>query len=230
VRSPKSILKPSYAVARKLFPNATKQLRCCYRLAVDYGQYRSIKRGLPVLVDGSPIPWFTYPAIEYLEQIDLSDKNVFEWGSGNSTRYWAARCRSATAIENQPSWFDSVASDLAANARVWLRESPDGYVNAISSMEKAFDIIVIDGIERERCAAVAADFLSESGFIILDNSDWHPLAAKSLRTKSLIQVDFAGFGPVNEYAWTTSFFLRRHFDFHPRMSDWPRPAIGGLAR
>jgi hypothetical protein len=31
----------------------------------------------------------------------------------------------------------------------------------------------------------------------------------------MIQVDFFGFGPINDYTWTTSIFFSRDFDFKP---------------
>ncbi len=52
--------------------------------------------------------------------------------------------------------------------------------------------------------------------IILDNSDWYKNTAKLLRDKlDLIEVDFHGFGPINNYTWTTSIFFSRNFRFSP---------------
>ena len=60
-------------------------------LSWDFGQYRTMRRWECLDAGQSPIPWYTYPAIEFLNQIDFSVKSVFEFGSGNSTRYWAKR-------------------------------------------------------------------------------------------------------------------------------------------
>ena len=51
----------------------------------DYGYFESIKVKLPVDKIGGPLPWYTYPAIEYIKQLDLTNKVVFEWGCGNSS-------------------------------------------------------------------------------------------------------------------------------------------------
>ena len=45
----------------------------------------SIYTHLLVNENNEPIPWFTYPSIQYLDQLDLSEKTIFEWGSGNSS-------------------------------------------------------------------------------------------------------------------------------------------------
>jgi len=54
-------------------------------LAFDYNQLTSIKKRSCIDKNKNPIPWYTYPAIEYLNNLDFTDKNVFEYGSGNSS-------------------------------------------------------------------------------------------------------------------------------------------------
>ena len=52
----------------KLIPNKIlKQLRNFYILAVKYSQYKTIKLWDCVDEDTKKIPWYTYPAIEYLK-------------------------------------------------------------------------------------------------------------------------------------------------------------------
>jgi hypothetical protein len=51
-------------------------------LAIEYGQFRTIKNWACIDKNGNPIPWFTYPAIEYLNCLDLSECLVFEYGMG----------------------------------------------------------------------------------------------------------------------------------------------------
>jgi hypothetical protein len=44
--------------------------------------------------------------------------------------------------------------------------------------------------------------------LILDNSDWYPNSVSFLQGElGWIQADFHGFGPINNYTWTTSVFL-----------------------
>jgi hypothetical protein len=44
--------------------------------------------------------------------------------------------------------------------------------------------------------------------VIFDNSDWYPRSIGEIATRlGWAQVDFAGFGPINDYTWTTSIFL-----------------------
>ena len=60
------------------------------------------------------------------------------------------------------------------------------------------------------------DHLSDSGMVILDNSDWYSNTSKYLRDSlNLLQVDFHGFGPINDYTWTTSIFFKRNIKLNP---------------
>lgn len=62
-----------------------RQLRNFRSLASGYGQWVSIRDWHAVDGAGQPVPWYTYPATEYLSHLDLSVLSVFEYGSGNST-------------------------------------------------------------------------------------------------------------------------------------------------
>ena len=58
------------------------------------------------------LPWLTYDAINFLEKICNSDKRVFEWGSGGSTLFFAARCKDVTSIEHDTFWIKSLREKL----------------------------------------------------------------------------------------------------------------------
>lgn len=81
----------------------------------EYGHLRSRNLGLPVASNGDQLPWYTYPVIEFLSQLDFSKKLVFEFGSGNSSKYWAKRARSITSVENDVAWHQTLAQDKGPN-------------------------------------------------------------------------------------------------------------------
>jgi hypothetical protein len=48
----------------------------------------------------------------------------------------------------------------------------------------------------------------DTGLLIFENSDWYPKTITRLNKQlKWLQVDFAGFGPINNYTWTTSIFI-----------------------
>jgi hypothetical protein len=193
----------------------------------DYGYFQSIKYALPVNKLLAPIPWYTYPAIEYIKQLDLKDKCVFEWGCGNSSLFFANRSKEVISVEDNLIWYDKINMQKPDNLFLFHSENEE-YVNIISRFNKKFDIIIIDANHRYECAKIALDYLVEGGLIILDNSDWFKNSAGIIRQKGMIQVDFHGFGPINKYSWITSLFFSRDFKFNPTSDNQPEFTIGGL--
>jgi len=210
------------------YRNIRIQLSCFKILAVEQGQFRTIRTKTCVDAMNNEIPWYTYPAIAYLEQIDTKEKRIFEWGSGNSSIWWARKSKEVVSAEDDKVWFEKNLNNLLGNQQLLLFEEESNYVSAIAGEDKVYDIIIIDGNYRFKCAQQAISQLSNNGMIILDNSDWFPKTTKFLRDQGLIQVDFSGFGPINSYAWVTSIFLSRQFDFMPAFHVQPTHCVGGL--
>ncbi|MHC4106363.1 MAG: SAM-dependent methyltransferase, partial [Planctomycetota bacterium] len=138
-------------------------------------------------LNGEPLPWYTYPTIEYLKSLDLRDKIVFEWGCGNSSHFWATRCKQVFSCESDERWYDRVVGKKAKNQEIFLCKDEDSYVKQIEQLDSRFDIVVIDGKFRKSCAEQAIDYLNDGGIIILDNSDWYPETADFLRSKCFFQ-------------------------------------------
>lgn len=177
---------------------------CAARAAVvRTGLSRSVREGSSVDAEGQPVPWYTYPAISYLDLLEFDGRRVFEWGMGSSTAYWERRGCTVTGVEHDPRWHRDVSTSTGANCI--LATDRASYVAA---PEGLFDVVCIDGRHRPDCAAVAPDHVAEGGMIVLDNSDRHPDVCAGLRGQGWSQVDFLGLGPLNPYMWMTSMFLR----------------------
>lgn len=173
------------------------------------GWIRSVLCGMPVDSGGDPIPWLTYPAIEFLEGRLKSDWRVFEWGSGNSTLWWSRRCASVTAVEQNAGWFAKVSARLPDNAEIVLREDKTTYVDAVSQSDP-FDVIVIDGEYRNECAYACIERLKPGGLIVFDNSDrsGYDESIMFLESQSFHRLDFWGMIPSYLYRNCTSIFFR----------------------
>lgn len=185
-------------------------------LAVRYGQYKTIRRWECVDSANAKLPWYTYPAIEYLDNIDFGDKMVFEFGSGSSSAYWAKKSRFVYSVEHNKEWFEKTQNKKEKNQIIELCENEEDYLNAISKIPEKIDVIIIDGMYREKCAKLVQDHLADGGIVILDNADWYKETSKYLRDElDLLEVDFHGFGPINAYTWTTSVFFTRSARLRP---------------
>ena len=215
----------------------------CKILLTGQRYFASIQDGEHRDYENNYVPWFTYPAIEALKNWDLSDKRVFEYGSGYSTLFWAARAKEVISVEHNRVWYEKIAALAPSNARLILAQIDEEEGNHPSpelreqfrayaeTIDGHFQIIVIDGYAKSRvryqCAKAALQHLDSNGLIILDNSDWLPATAMFLREANLIEVDLNGAVPGNSQTQTTSFFFTREFNFRPAGSRQPARPVGG---
>ena len=175
------------------------------------GWINSVIKGRPLDVNDNPIPWFTYPAIDFLESVLDSKWNVFEWGSGNSTKWWSRKCASVTAVESNPSWHAEVSRNLPQNATVILAENKESYTQAICNQpNQSFDIVVVDGDHRNECVKSCLKVLPQSGMVVFDNSDRHTynVGIRQLKDAGFYRIDFWGLIPSYAYRNCTSIFFR----------------------
>jgi hypothetical protein len=167
------------------------------------------------------IPWFSYGAIDFLEEHVLPDMSVFEYGSGGSTLFFARRTRKVTSVEDNPQWFEWVSGRLKqkglTNASLSLRQfnfkepvefEKSEYLNALP--DEKFDIIVIDGSEewtqvRPICFAKAEGRIKKGGIIIVDDSWRYPTLRKNHHARNL--KIFQSVGPCRPGVTSTDIFF-----------------------
>jgi predicted O-methyltransferase YrrM len=138
--------------------------------------------GYRLMNDGEYYPWYTHPTLEMLDTLDLSDKIVFEFGVGDSSIWWGRRCKKLYGVEYTKQWVDHVNENVKATIEHnqnfikytpdWQPidlDNPDNYVHSISKHGIKFDIIIIDGGDREECVEPALANIKEGGMIIFDN-------------------------------------------------------------
>jgi hypothetical protein len=203
--------------------------RRCLEVLRAWGHWDRVG-GQDVIYAGSTTPWFTYPALAFLSQFDFSTKKVFEWGAGASSIFWSKKAKHVVAVEHDSVWVHRLLPSLqSANVRLIHETEAIGYSHAIETGEGVFDVISIDGVFRTDCAKLAPRHLASDGIIIFDNSDLYPEACRSLRDSGLVQIDFSGFGPILDAAWTTSIFLHGQFGFAASENIQPKSVPGALA-
>lgn len=167
--------------------------RALFVLEFTKGHFRSSLHWSACDAAGNPLPWFTYPMIEYLNSLDLKNKKVFEWGSGNSTLYFSQRAKNIISIEHDKKWFDQIKSGMGENVSLRYFEKKQDYIHSIKGL---FDVIIIDGLYRDECAKIAPQYLKEGGVIILDDGDTYLKATKVMDSSGLRKVPFVGHCPI----------------------------------
>ena len=175
------------------------------------GWFKSFDQNLPVSNDGSPLPWFTYPAIQFLEPRIRRDFAVFEYGCGHSTLWWADRVSKIVSCEHDTSWYDKISDRVPAHVSLNLADLDSGqYSSFVGRFDETYDIVVIDGRDRVRCAKNALSALKGNGVVIWDNSDRpeYQEGYDLLANDGFKRLDFYGLGPIGTQAWCTSVFYR----------------------
>jgi len=201
-------------------------------LLTDFGLARTIERKTSTDAAGNAIPWYTYPAVEFLQQLDLAQKRVFEFGSGNSTLWWAAHARSVRSVEHNPEWHENMVPRVPENVKLLLETDEKKYV---STLDGEYDVIIIDAEWRDKCAEQALKHISDTGLIIVDDAQRVQNYSEYKRALGLLQndprfieVDFPGFTPITTYTKITSLFISRKAELKRRSSVYPEFCVGNL--
>jgi precorrin-6B methylase 2 len=159
---------------------------------------------------GEPVPWYTYSAIYFLTGRVRPEMRVFEYGSGNSTLWWAARVATVVACEHDAKWFSIMSSKMPANVTYLRRDLADGYAAAILESDTMFDVVVVDGRDRVASCSAGLQRLKPNGVVIWDNAERRRYTAgyKALADAGFRRLPFRGHGPINGKEWETAVFYR----------------------
>lgn len=133
--------------------------------------------------NGLIMPWFTHSSLRYIKSLDLSNKKIFQYGSGYGDIWLADRCKYLISIERVPGWADRITSHLPKNyhnnMEIHIREcgeSDKEKINWYVSLPISYntnkeyipDIIIIDDIFRHECIEYAL-LLPRPLLVIVDN-------------------------------------------------------------
>ncbi len=201
------------------------------RWAQRTGFVRSALAGKAVDANGEPLPWYCLAAVDFLSTLDFANDAVLEFGSGQSTLWWAKKAKSVTAVEGSAEWSEYVTRSLSGNpnAKVHLETDLERHADLPLSWDRTFDIVVIDGGDRRRCAETALKVVKPDGLIIFDNSEgyWGPEGTHPildlLDGQQWMRIDFYGYAPGVLSTSVTSLFFRDG----SRFLHLPPPRFGG---
>lgn len=178
----------------------------------DTGWIKSAVQNDIIDREGNALPWLTYPFIHFLEGRLDKEFRLFEYGSGQSTLYFAKRVKKVVSVEHDRDWYDHLAGRLPSNATVHYKELEYGgeYARFILSTEENYDLVIIDGRDRVNCCCASVDAVKDNGVIILDNADRkaYEKGIQFLRNKGFRQLNFVGMAPKSPQMSCTAVFYR----------------------
>jgi hypothetical protein len=176
------------------------------------------------------LPWYSFEAIEWIERNIKPAHRVFEYGGGGSSLFYARRTQAVTVAESHAGWASVIRNAAERNGynnmNILLHELADSnaasyathpFFNCIEN-DAPWDIISVDcfcgfgtgglgGALRPHALSLAQQFLSPTGFIILDDSWLYSTELKSLGEWRIH--DFASLGPCRYGLTSTAIITRK---------------------
>jgi len=178
------------------------------------GHFRSALANKAVSRSGEPLPWYTYPCIDFLRFRDFSDRTVLELGAGQSTLWWAGRAKSVVAIEGDRGWYESLLRLVPGTVGLYFVPQDDAAIcvaevaKRLAALgEPRFDVVVIDGLWRRELVATAARVVAPDGIVICDNAEGYGFHEAFL-DKGFERVDFYGYAPGVILPHCTAIYFR----------------------
>ena len=135
-------------------------------------------------------PWFTRDSIKIINNLLKNEFIGFESGSGVSTIWLAERIKYLISIEHDINWFYIISNKIKKKKLKnidykLITGNDDQYANYINNFPNSyFDIVIVDGKDREKCIKNSIEKIKPKGIMVLDNSDRKQLdEAKQLLEK-----------------------------------------------
>jgi hypothetical protein len=167
------------------------------------------------------LPWFSYAAIDFLEDFIEPHMTVCEYGSGGSTLFFANRAKSVFSIEDNARWYELVSRRLEENGitNAQMKLCPFDFKNPVgfehseylhALPDRKFDIIVVDGSEewtkiRPICFEKAEGRIKQGGIIVVDDSWRYPGLREQNNARS--HRIFQSVGPCRPGVTSTDIFF-----------------------
>ena len=178
---------------------------------LEIGWYDTLFKKKIIDKEGKPIPWTTYSFIEFIKSYLKPDMFLFEYGSGNSTLFYADYVQQLISVEHDPKWYDKIKFLISDNCKLIFSEiTSEEYVCPDELKKNKFDVIIIDGRRRNECIMKSELSLKETGIMVLDDSEriHYAEGIGYLTDKGYKRIDFWGIAPRYFHNKCTTVFYK----------------------
>jgi hypothetical protein len=144
------------------------------------------------------MPWYTSPCLEWMLTMDLKGKRVFEYGVGDSTRWYKSKGATTRGVDYDLHWAGLAFSRFANDKEHYIKCS-------VQLDIKDYDIIIIDGDYRDQCTKYALRALKSGGYLIIDNYKQPSVEEHWPLTEKLIEgMPITIYKEPDHYDWQTA--------------------------
>jgi hypothetical protein len=121
---------------------------------------------------GTAPTWDSFKFALYKVLDALKPKTIFEYGPGTSTSIMAIypSVELIDSVEHNLAWFNKWKWEMPENVNLIYQPNMELYPETPGRCEK-YDLIFVDGREREKCLYVAKARLNEGGVVILHDAE-----------------------------------------------------------
>lgn len=161
------------------------------------GHFKSSIAKKAVSHTGEPIPWFTYPANDFLRTRDLGNDKILEFGGGQSTIYWSKRSKFILTFDDDVNWANMIRGSVDSNVEVLdVPTDKQEQVSFISSklrqVDTKFDLIIVDSLHRPEMFRLAVSYIKDDGMILCDNAAEYDFYEVWQEFPDFSRIDFYG--------------------------------------
>ncbi len=179
---------------------------------VEIGWFNSFRAHLPLDENNQPLPWLTYSFIEFIKKYLRPDMSLLEFGSGNSSLFYSKYIREVVAVEHNKEWYDSMSAQAPHNCTIIYKELEYGqdYSKTATSLDKIFDVIVVDGRDRANCIIHSEQYVAENGILVLDDAERpeYSDARNFLQERGYNCIEFWGIAPHYFHSKCTAVYFK----------------------
>jgi hypothetical protein len=162
--------------------------------------------------NGNPMAWVTYSFIDFIKERINKQLDIFEFGSGNSTIFYAGLANSVYAVEHDKDWFQKNSAVNLANVKMIHCDLVPGgdYCKSAITTGMKFHMIIVDGRDRVNCCIQAVQSLTENGVVVLDDSERpeYQEAHAFFKAGGFRHIPFSGMAPGAIVSKCTSVFYK----------------------
>lgn len=156
---------------------------------------------------GLLFPWYVPDSLEFFKDRDISQWEIFEWGGGSSTIWYAYNAKHVDVLEANKDWAEKISIYIlnimnqnnysVKYIDVKSEEAENGsqnkptpnmqeYLSYIKTLGKTYDCIIIDGSYRDEAIVPSLECIKDGGYIIFDNYEQDTSGYLTLKNKNLL--------------------------------------------
>ena len=177
--------------------------RSAARLARHPGEGRELGRLVATRGRGTMdlrLPWLPFRLIDELSGTIGAGARVLEYGGGGSTLWFLDRGATVVTVEHHAELAERLRRQVDSDRWTLLQRGPENdyadYVAAIDDFpDEHFDVVLVDGRERARCALRSVAKIKPGGLLIVDDVDRERYAG-ALEQVPYPREDVVGFAPA----------------------------------